>query len=60
VSTRYNADIFTIWNKNANAHENSKIMDKLQEILLAENIKLQSPYYKGMRIVILCADHVKY
>ncbi|RGB31826.1 translation initiation factor eIF 4e-like domain-containing protein [Rhizophagus diaphanus] len=46
VSTRFNADIFTIWNKNAGAHENSKIMDKLQELLLQENIKLQSPYYK--------------
>lgn len=29
-------------------------MDKLQELLLQENIKLQSPYYKGM---ILYADY---
>jgi len=46
VSSRFNSDIFTIWNKNADAHENSKVMDKLQELLLLENIELQSSYYK--------------
>ncbi|CAG8599612.1 7705_t:CDS:2 [Funneliformis mosseae] len=39
----YNSDIFAIWNKNANAHENSKVMEKLQKLLEPE---LQSPYYK--------------
>ncbi|CAG8438338.1 11335_t:CDS:2 [Funneliformis caledonium] len=43
VSSRYNSDIFAIWNKNANAHENSKVMEKLQKLLEPE---LQSPYYK--------------
>ncbi|CAI2176017.1 2443_t:CDS:2 [Funneliformis geosporum] len=43
VSSRYNSDIFAIWNKNADAHENSKVMDKLQKLLEHE---LQSPYYK--------------
>jgi len=49
VSSRYNSDIFAIWNKNADAHENSKVMEKLQKLL--EPIELQSPYYKGMKIL---------
>uniref|UniRef100_A0A1D1XZK2 mRNA cap-binding protein n=1 Tax=Anthurium amnicola TaxID=1678845 RepID=A0A1D1XZK2_9ARAE len=46
VSSRFNSDIFTIWNKNADAHETSKVMEKLQELPSLEHIELQSPYYK--------------
>jgi len=46
VSSRYNSDIFAIWNKNADVHENSKVMEKLQELIILKPIDLQSPYYK--------------
>jgi len=45
VSSRYNADIFTIWNKNSNANEKAKVVEKLKETL--DPVELQSPYYKA-------------
>lgn len=47
VSSRFNADIFTIWNKNSNAYEKAKVVEKLKETL--DPIELQSPYYKAHR-----------
>ncbi|CAG8559390.1 2735_t:CDS:2 [Paraglomus occultum] len=45
VSSRYNTDIFTMWNQNANAPNLSKVLDKLLEIL--KPVQLQLPYYKA-------------
>ncbi|CAG8713109.1 3035_t:CDS:2, partial [Ambispora leptoticha] len=47
VSSRYNSDIFTIWNKNANVHEESNVLGQLSMIL--KPIELQLPYYKAHR-----------
>ncbi|CAG8729324.1 10030_t:CDS:2 [Cetraspora pellucida] len=45
VSSRYNSDIFNIWNKNSSVNEEAKIMEKIKEAL--GPIDLQSPYYKA-------------
>ncbi|CAG8682359.1 11685_t:CDS:2 [Dentiscutata erythropus] len=45
VSSRYNSDIFNIWNKNSAVNEEAKIMEKIKETL--GSIELQSPYYKA-------------
>ncbi|KAF0483254.1 eukaryotic translation initiation factor 4E type 3 [Gigaspora margarita] len=45
VSSRYNSDIFNIWNKNSAVSEEAKIMEKIKDALAS--IELQSPYYKA-------------
>ncbi|RHZ44607.1 hypothetical protein Glove_718g12 [Diversispora epigaea] len=45
VSSRYNSDIFTIWNKSSSANEKAKVIEKLKETL--NPIELQNPYYKA-------------
>ncbi|KAG9302281.1 hypothetical protein G9A89_008772 [Geosiphon pyriformis] len=47
VSSRYNSDIFTIWNKNADAHDKAQVVNQLTDAL--KPIELQSPYYKAHR-----------
>ncbi|CAG8549037.1 9981_t:CDS:2, partial [Racocetra fulgida] len=51
VSSRYNSDIFNIWNKNSAVNEEAKIMEKIKEAL--GPIDLQSPYYKGKNNLVL-------
>ncbi|CAG8468204.1 10541_t:CDS:2 [Diversispora eburnea] len=48
VSSRYNSDIFTIWNKNSSANEKATVIEKLKETL--NPIELQSPYYKAVYV----------
>ncbi|KAG0346268.1 hypothetical protein BG004_002021, partial [Podila humilis] len=45
VSSRWNSDIFQIWNVNSSLKDNSSVMEKVAEIL--KNVEITSPFYKA-------------